>query len=81
MPLRLAVDTNQPSATLDNFLLAASKTYELQLVDCEGRTNKLPAQFVFDALKNRTPELKVASPARRHPALPARRTLVRGDCL
>ena len=32
------------------------------MVDADGRTNKLPAQFVFDALKNRPPELKVTSP-------------------
>jgi hypothetical protein len=58
----LLVQTGQPAAALKQFPLAASKTYELQLVDAEGRTNKAPAQFVFDALKNRPPELKVASP-------------------
>ncbi|HWI57465.1 MAG TPA: hypothetical protein VNZ22_09575, partial [Bacillota bacterium] len=60
--LRLAVHTNHPSATLDGFLLAGSKTYELELIDVAGRTNKLPAQFVFQALKNTTPELKIISP-------------------
>jgi len=41
---------------------ALAGTYELLLCDAEGRTNKLPAQFVFDALKNRPPELKVTAP-------------------
>ena len=58
----LLVETNRPIARLQQFTLEASKTYELQLVDPEGRTNKVPAQFVFDALKNRPPELKIASP-------------------
>ena len=61
-PVPLLVSTNRPSALLTNFLLAASATYDLRLVDGEGRTNKLPTQFVFDALPNRTPELKLASP-------------------
>jgi len=60
--LKLEVDTNGPTATLQDFLLAQSRSYELLLVDSDGRTNKLPAQFVFDALKNRPPELKVTSP-------------------
>src|SRR5206468_11736134 len=47
---------------LAQFPLKMSKNYDLQLVDAEGRTNKVPAQFVFDALTNRTPELRVASP-------------------
>jgi len=58
----LAVQTGQAAAALKQFPLTASKTYELQLVDAEGRSNKTPAQFVFDVLKNRPPELKVASP-------------------
>ena len=32
-------------------------------MDSEGRTNKVPAEFVFNALKNRTPEMKTTSPA------------------
>jgi hypothetical protein len=60
--VQLLTEARQPAATLRQFPLTASQTYELQLVDAEGRTNKAPAQFVFDALKNRPPELKVASP-------------------
>ncbi len=58
----LAPETNAPVATLRAFLLEQSRKYELQLVDLEGRTNKVPTQFVLEALKNRPPELKVAMP-------------------
>ena len=55
-------DATKPFATLANFPLVASATYALELVDADGRTNKVPAQFVLDALRNRAPELKLASP-------------------
>ena len=58
----LVTDTNKAIVTLKNLPLDASKTYNLQLVDAEGRTNKVPAQFVFEALKNRAPELKLTAP-------------------
>ncbi|MEY2411209.1 MAG: hypothetical protein QOF48_3879, partial [Verrucomicrobiota bacterium] len=57
----LSVETNQAVAVLKSFPVV-SAAYELQLVDAEGRTNKLPAQFVFEAVKNRVPELKILSP-------------------
>ncbi len=60
--LPLVLETNRPVAALKDFPLQASKIYELQLVDADGRTNKTPAQFVFDALTNRAPELRLASP-------------------
>lgn len=58
----LVVDTSNPVVSLKDFPLEASRSYSLQLVDTEGRTNKVPAQFVLEALKNRAPELKIASP-------------------
>jgi hypothetical protein len=58
----LVAETNKAGASLKQFPLTASKSYELQLVDAEGRTNKIPAQFIFDVLKNRAPDLKFASP-------------------
>jgi hypothetical protein len=58
----LTVQTNRAVANLAQFALLASKTYDLQLIDAEGRTNKVPAQFVFEALTNRTPEFHLASP-------------------
>jgi hypothetical protein len=42
--------------------LLESKKYELRLVDEQGRTNKLPPEFVFAALKNERPKLKIQSP-------------------
>ncbi len=58
----LATDPVRPRAALTNYVLESSKTFELQLVDAEGRTNKVPAQFVVDVLKNRPPELKLLAP-------------------
>jgi hypothetical protein len=58
----LATDATKPFATLAGFALTNSQTYQLELVDADGRTNKVSAQFVFDALRNRAPELKLASP-------------------
>jgi hypothetical protein len=58
----LTVETNAPSVRLADFDLVAAKSYELQLRDADGRTNKIPALFTFDVLKNRTPELKLLAP-------------------
>jgi hypothetical protein len=58
----LSVETNRPLATLKQFLLETSRSYDLHLVDHEGRTNKVQSLFVFSVLTNRTPELKLASP-------------------
>lgn len=58
----LSIETGRPSATLKQFRLESSKTYDLQLVDSDGRTNKVPAEFVFEALKNRPPEMRLTMP-------------------
>jgi hypothetical protein len=58
----LVVETNRPVVRLDRYRLDAGATYELQLIDDEGRSNKVASQFVFEALKNRAPELKLTSP-------------------
>jgi hypothetical protein len=60
--LALVPGTNAAMAVLQHFPLTASRNYELQLVDADGRTNKTPAQFVIDVLKNRPPELRLAAP-------------------
>src|SRR5262249_41941324 len=44
----LSVETNRAAAALKQFPLVASRGYDLQLVDAEGRTNKVAAPFVFD---------------------------------
>lgn len=58
----LAVDADKPVAELRDFPLKASQTYELKLEDADGRANKLPAQFIVEALPNRRPELKFITP-------------------
>jgi len=58
----LTLASNSPVATLARLVLETNATYLLQLIDYEGRTNKAQARFVLNALKNRDPELKIASP-------------------
>ena len=60
--LVLAADSNRPVATLSGHVLAVAATYDLRLVDADGRTNKVVPQFVFDVATNRVPELKLALP-------------------
>jgi hypothetical protein len=60
--LKLAISTNRPSASLDRYVLNTGDTYDLRLTDAEGRTNKVPAVFILDAVPNRTPEIQIASP-------------------
>jgi hypothetical protein len=60
--LALRIETNRPAVALGPLPLRASASYELQLVDADGRTNKLPAQFVFEVQPNRVPELKLKAP-------------------
>ncbi len=60
--LPLAVEERAPLARLSAHALTQSGSYQLELVDDEGRTNKVAAQFVLDALRNRPPDLKLASP-------------------
>ena len=68
--VELAVRTGQPAAALDQFQLATSQTYRVQLVDGDGRTNKVPAQLVVNVLENRSPELRLASPRGDHQVSP-----------
>lgn len=60
--IALSVETNHPAIYHFQTTLDQSRQYELQLVDDAGRTNKVPPQFVLEALKNRPPELKFAFP-------------------
>ena len=63
-PLVLTPDPARAVATLAGFPLTASQSYELRLVDADGRQNKVPDLFVLEALPNRTPDLKLATPRR-----------------
>jgi hypothetical protein len=58
----LLSETNRPGVYQTRFQLDQSLRYDLVLVDDEGRTNKVPSQFVIEVLKNRAPELKFAFP-------------------
>ncbi len=58
----LTVTNGKAAATLTNFELTKSQTYELQLLDAEGRANKVASTFVVDVQPNRAPELKLQTP-------------------
>ncbi|HMJ88185.1 MAG TPA: hypothetical protein VK530_00130, partial [Candidatus Acidoferrum sp.] len=58
----LATETNRAQAHLAGFKFEKSQSYQLQLVDADGRTNKMLAQFTFDVLTNQRPQLKIAAP-------------------
>ena len=59
--LPLTVQTNAV-AMLNAFPLTISAHYLLELVDADGRTNKLPSEFVFQALPDRPPEVSIIFP-------------------
>jgi hypothetical protein len=59
--LPLAVQTNAV-ALLNGYRLTNSARYSLELVDADGRTNKLQSDFSIQVLTNRTPDVKIAFP-------------------
>jgi len=61
-PVDLEADPERPMARLNAYALHVGGSYALVLTDAEGRTNRAPAQFVFEVLENRLPELRVARP-------------------
>ncbi len=58
----LTVSPDKAVATLAGLTPAKSLTYDLQLVDAEGRVNKVLSSFVIDVQPNKPPELRLASP-------------------
>jgi hypothetical protein len=60
--LPLTIETNKAQVRLDAFKLEKTQSYELQLVDADGRSNKLATTFTFDALTNARPTLKFIAP-------------------
>lgn len=60
--INLELPAGRAAALLPSLVLTQSQTMRLLLVDAEGLTNKLPTQFVLDALPNRPPALKWISP-------------------
>jgi len=59
--LALTVQSNA-LALLSDFLLTNSVRYTLELTDAEGRANKFPTDFIFQALTNQRPEVKLVFP-------------------
>ena len=64
---------------MKDFNIQASESYELHLVDADGRANKMPAKFTVDALKNRRPELKFAMPKGDRRVSPIEEVTFRGE--
>ncbi len=60
--IELTVAPGQPLATLPAYVPAKGGTYDLQLVDQEGRANKVAAPFTIEVQPNRVPEIRLASP-------------------
>jgi len=60
--LPLIVETNRAAVRLADYSMAASDTYSLELVDADGRTNRVPAQFVLHVVANQRPDLKLVAP-------------------
>ncbi len=60
--LPLTVVAGQATAKLPSTELLKSQIYDLQLVDAEGRANKVSAPFVIDVQPNRLPELRLQTP-------------------
>ena len=58
----LTVSPDRAVATLPAFVPSKSQSYDLQLIDAEGRPNKAASSFVIDVQPNRPPELRLASP-------------------
>ncbi len=75
----LAVELGKATAGLHGFDIAKSQSYELRLVDGEGRANKLPARFVIEALPNRKPELKFVAPKGDRRVSPIEEITFRGE--
>ena len=61
-PISLTVSPDKAVATLTGFVPEKTQSYDLQLIDAEGRANKVAAPFVIDVQPNRPPELRIASP-------------------
>jgi hypothetical protein len=59
--LVLTVQSNAIAA-LSEFVLTNTAHFTLELVDADGRSNKFPTEFVFQALTNQRPDVKLLFP-------------------
>ena len=60
--LPLTLENDGRTAVLREFPLNTNLSCDLRLVDSDSRTNKARYEFVFEALKNRPPEIHLTSP-------------------
>ncbi len=63
-PLELAAEAGDPTVYSITHTLEKSARYRLHLTDADGRKNKQPPEFVFNATPNRPPDVKITMPAR-----------------
>ena len=63
-PAELAAEAGDPAVYSITHTLEKSARYRLHLTDADGRKNKQPPEFVFNATPNRPPDVKIAMPAR-----------------
>jgi hypothetical protein len=62
--LSLNADPVEPNTYTVSLVLDQSRRYRLQLVDADGRKNKLPPEFTINVTPNRPPDVKLVAPAR-----------------
>lgn len=60
--ISLAVADGKAVANLNGFVLTATQSYDVKLVDADGRVSKSAPPLVIEVLPNRTPELKLIAP-------------------
>ncbi|HEX2746499.1 MAG TPA: hypothetical protein VHM91_00760 [Verrucomicrobiales bacterium] len=60
--LKLEISPDKAVAMLRGYTPAKSARYELVLTDADGRQSRQAAQFSFDVVPNKVPELKLATP-------------------
>ncbi|MEY4939192.1 MAG: hypothetical protein RIQ93_927 [Verrucomicrobiota bacterium] len=58
----LKLEPGKSAALLAGHVPDKTTTYDLQLLDAEGRANKIAAPFVIDVQVNRPPEIRLLSP-------------------
>ncbi len=58
----LVTEGDRAVARLADFPLLTTQTYDLELIDAEGRKNKTVTPIVLDVQPNRPPELRIATP-------------------
>jgi len=58
----LATESGRAVATVSAWTPGRSQTYDLELVDADGRKNRLATSFVIDVQPNRRPELRLVAP-------------------